>query len=71
MNKNEALKKAKEQFDIISQDEYEQRLADLRQKARMDQKARESFVRKERHCRRYFTRRKKWEKQNSKRDDEK
>ena len=67
MNKNEALKKAKEQFDIISQDEYEQRLADLRQKARMDQKARESFVRKERHCRR----RKKWENQNSKRDDEK
>ena len=67
MNKNEALKKAKEQFDIISQDEYEQRLADLRQKARMDQKARESFVRKERHCRR----RKKQIYQNSKRDDEK
>jgi len=46
MEGNDALKKAKEEFDTLSQDEYEQRLAELRQKEIMDRKARESFARR-------------------------
>lgn len=42
MENNDALKKAKKEFDTISQDEYEQRLAELRMKNIMDKKAIES-----------------------------
>jgi len=47
MEENEALKKAKEEFDTLSQDEYEQRIAELREKGRMDRMARERYVRKQ------------------------
>ena len=43
MNENEELKKAKEEFDNLQNDEYEQRMAELRQKHIMDSKAIEEY----------------------------
>ena len=43
MGENEALKKAKEEFDNIQNDEYEQRMAELRMKHIMDTKAIEEY----------------------------
>ena len=43
MCENEALKKAKEEFDHIQNDEYEQRMAELRMKHIMDTKAVEEY----------------------------
>ena len=43
MCENEELKKAKEEFDDIQNDEYEQRMAELRMKHIMDTKAIEEY----------------------------
>ena len=43
MGENEALKRAKEEFDNIQNDEYEQRMAELRMKHIMDTKAIEEY----------------------------
>ena len=43
MEKNKALKKAKEEFDAISQDEHEKYLAELRMKHIMDTQAVEEY----------------------------
>lgn len=43
MENNEALKKAKEEFDTIQKDEYECRMAELRMKHIMDTKAVEAY----------------------------
>ena len=43
MNENDALKKAKEELDNIQKDEYEQRMAELRQKHIMNSKAIEEY----------------------------
>ena len=43
MGENEELKKAKEEFDNIQNDEYEQRMAELRMKHIMDTKAIEEY----------------------------
>ena len=43
MEKDEALKKAKEEYDIISADEHEKYLAELRLKHIMDSKAIEKY----------------------------
>ena len=43
MGENENLKKAKEEFDNLQNDEYEQRMAELRQKHIMDSKAIEEY----------------------------
>lgn len=43
MENNENLKKAKEEFDEIQKDEYEQRMAELRMKHIMDSQAIEEY----------------------------
>lgn len=43
MKNNENLKKAKEEFDEIQKDEYEQRMAELRMKHIMDSQAIEEY----------------------------
>ena len=46
MKENEGIKEAKEKLEVMSEDERVQKLAELREKAIMDEKAIERFGRK-------------------------